>query len=122
MYDLGDIDALGDDGTVWGGGEQLHLLEILLDTNGCKSAYGCEMKMYGVSFHEPGKGPGKATDALPPTKDSDAYLGPYVSGADGAWLETPNWLVAAQEIHHAWHSGEGNNVRAALETAVSFLS
>ena len=67
----------------------IFILEILLDTKGCKAAYGEERvnQIWGVF----------------------------------PVLNVPKWEEAVMKIHWAWHSGEGNNVRAALETAVSFL-
>ena len=61
-----------------------HILEILLDTKGCKAAYGeWSIGLYGKI--------------------------------------TGKWDATSRAILRSWHSGEGNNVRAALETAVSFL-
>lgn len=68
---------------------RIHALEIILDTQGCKAAYGEEREnvMWGIA----------------------------------PAMNVPRWETAAMKVHWAWHSGEGNNVRAALEIAVSFL-
>lgn len=60
---------------------EVHILAILLDTDGCKAAYGS-----------------RALDH-----------------------RTLYWRKVSAEILDAWHSGAGNDVRKALETAVSFL-
>lgn len=62
------------------------ILEILLDTQGAKAAYGEEPSRYDV---------------------------------EGVTLMF--WEAAQSHILLGWNTGGGNNVRAALETAVSFL-
>jgi len=66
-----------------------HVLEILLDTQGARAAYGDEGKI-GRSVYT-GKG------------------------------NYPFWEAVSKMILESWHCGEGNNVHAALLTAVSFL-
>jgi len=70
----------------------IHVLEILLDTGGCKAAYGEEEKFY-------------------PLDSTHDHLGQML----------PYWLFVARSIHVAWHSGEGNNHKEAINTAFSFL-
>ncbi len=67
--------------------EPCPILEILLDTDGCKAAFMDE------------------------------------KCKDGADCENCQRVLAVvcPKIVRAWHSGSGNNVRAALEAAVSFL-
>lgn len=77
----------------------MHVLEILLDTKGCKAAYGDNLPCSICSLYM----------NSPEHKDSGHAC---ISGT---------WRDVANNILFAWNSGEGNNVRAALETAVSFL-
>jgi len=72
----------------------MHVLEILLDTQGAKAAYPGYCGSVGGL---PGEGN---------ISTSDMY---------------PCWKRYTEKIFWAWHSGPGNNVRSALETAVSFL-
>lgn len=62
------------------------IIEILLDTDGCKAAYG----EWGGMMANP-------------------------------TIKTGKYMAISIAILRAWHSDKGNNVRAALETAVSFL-
>jgi hypothetical protein len=65
---------------------RFHILEILLDTEGCKAAYG-------------------------------EWQSDFLKGG----LMTGKWESASYALLRAWHSGTGNNLRAALETSVSLL-
>lgn len=85
----GEIETTAPDGSMIG-----HILEILLDTHGCKAAYGEQL------YASWPKG------TLYPNSDE---------------FQITRWENASNRITDAWHSGEGNNVRAALESAVSFL-
>ena len=68
------------------------VLNILLDTNGCKAAYG-EEKINKVTC-----------EGLPFDIDS-----------------LPKWWVLSLDILDAWHSKEGNNYIAAIDTAYDLL-
>ena len=81
-------------------GTEVHLLGILLDTDGAKAAYP------GWYCEDCGNG---------------GRMGPCPPKEHHPWrLEA--WKEATRAIHWSWHFGEGNNVRAALESAASFLS
>lgn len=64
------------------------VLRILLDTEGCKAAYGEDM-----IAHDP--------------------------TVEDHWRR--RWFAISCEIHGAWHSKEGNNWKAAIETAYNLL-
>lgn len=75
-----------------------HVLAVILDTEGCKAAYGVEPSAVGGTYD-----PSTGTIHMPVN-------------------ENPMWKYASEQILESWHSGSvGNNVRAALETAVSLL-
>jgi len=81
---MGQVKILHMGSVLAGNGEETHILRLLLDTKGCKAAYGeWSIGLYGKI--------------------------------------TGKWDATSRAILRAWHSGEGNNVRSALETAVSFL-
>lgn len=69
------------------------VLRILIDTDGCKAIYNGWW----------------CEDCNGRCPDEDC---PF---------HAPLFVIATYAIVEAWHSGEGNNVRAALETSVSFL-
>lgn len=101
---------------IWVGNDNFHPLEILLDPEGLRAAYGDEPVAYGVSFHRPGELQKEAAFTLAP--DADSFLGRRIPDSDGAWTDTPEWLAAAQDILHAWLSG---GAEAAIQTAFDLL-
>lgn len=75
-----------------------YVLRIILDTDGCKAAYGVDGTCEWC---------GEVVCPFPACKNRN-------------W-DTPRFMFATSSILTSWHSGSGNSVRAALETAVSFL-
>lgn len=73
--------------------EGTRVLEIILDTQGCKAAYGLEQKFYNFDIAHPHM---------------------------GQRLEYWHWVC--RSIHEQLHSGEGNNYRAAIDTAYGLLN
>jgi hypothetical protein len=85
--------------SAYGGKCLNNALIFLLDTAGAKAAY------LGWCCEDCGE---------------DGEMGVCRGNEEHPWrLEL--WKEASRKIHWAWHSGPGNNSRAALETAVSFL-
>ncbi len=55
--------------------------------------------------------------------DTQGLKAVYGEGiVDDGNLPIESWLVVAKQIHIAWHSGEGNNWQAALNTAYELLT
>lgn len=77
-----------------------HILEILLDTDGCKAAYGEGIYCWNCWRKKEECGP------------EHCIGGFYLCSA---------WQIACHKILASWYDGSGNNVHAALTTAVSFL-
>lgn len=91
-----DGSGMSHDGTHWCG---FSVLEILLDTDGLKAAYGEELTFKLDVSHKPA---GQTAE---------------VSFRD----ELPRWRFVAASIANTWHSGDGNNIQAAIETAYKLL-
>ena len=89
---------IDDFGIVTMDGAIIPVLLILLDTEGCKSAY-----------------PGIAGEAELPL--ALAYI-LQETKKDIVW----NWYIASVLILDAWNHGDGNNWRKAIETAYNLLS
>lgn len=75
----------------------IHILEIILDTEGAKAAYGDNASKEQIELCD-GKFPTIFRTGI-----------------------TPFWKFVMQFILDSWNSNEGNNIKATLETAVSFL-
>lgn len=69
------------------------VLRLLLDTDGLRAAYGED------------------------TNDGMTEIKPNAT----VGFITPSWTYVFHKILDAWHSGKGNNLRAALECAVDLL-
>lgn len=87
------------------GARSRYILEILLDTNGLKAAYG-ERVAHDFDF--------SAIDE--PCKRCKLRHGQWV----GDYC-TPGYIDISHSILDAWHSGPGNNLQAAIETAYKLL-
>ena len=85
---------IDDFGIVTMDGAIIPVLSILLDTKGCKSAYG-EDPQFGETIH------------------MDGMLAEKVG--------IGHWTHVSCMILKDWHSGEGNNWKAAIETAYNLL-
>jgi len=104
-YDTRWNEVIDEDGTIWKYGDDAeqnlegHILEILLDTEGCKACYGEENVTYKT-----GRGVTKILlDAIIENK------------------RPKKWEGASYLILDAWNEGEGNNWEEAIETAYDLL-
>lgn len=77
-------------------GVDVTLLEIILDSLGCKAAYGESWESH--------------------SKKVEAMIGePIIVPSNGYWKD------CTKKILDAWNSGEGNNYQAAISVAYSLL-
>jgi len=81
-----------------------HILLILLDSSGAKASYGEEA----------------AKETATSTTHTDDGLVMVHTSQWSDWSK-PMWEWATHKILTAWHSEEGNNYRAAIDTAHSLL-
>lgn len=96
----------------WSQSDSWHVLEILLDSHGCKAAYGeTRTKMGAVVYDD------EAGDRI--VYGNEEYDSHEYGG--GTFFYPPRWKVAHAAIANSWTANGGNNLRVALETAVSFL-